>query len=154
MSGVKDDLAKMEARLKKLEEHPETRVDSDTPDRRLQVIVTGWAEETAESEITSEINQFLQHNGLKGNARDVFCFTDPSIFGVIEFVSVAGARSFLRGLRKATRFNIEGERNLRFSPNHTLAQRAQDKRLGKIKHRLSEEGHDLSDIKIVWKRQA
>ena len=41
---------------------------------------------------------------------------------------------------------------MRFAPNRTLGQRAQDKRLGQIKHQLHERGHALQDIKIVWRK--
>ena len=39
-----------------------------------------------------------------------------------------------------------------FAPNRTLEQRAQDKRLGQIKHQLHERGHSLSNIKILWRK--
>ena len=89
---------------------------------------------------------------MAGKAQDVYCFADPSNFGVIEFASVKDVRGFLRMLRKASEFEIDNEKSLKFSPNRTLNQRAQDKRLGQIKHQMTLQGHDLEAIKIIWKK--
>ena len=41
---------------------------------------------------------------------------------------------------------------MRFSPNLTVVQRAQDKRLGQIKHQMCQlPGYSLENVKIFWK---
>ena len=150
---VKDDLTKMEARLKKLEEKPQkNKDDSDFPNRDTQVVVTGWIEEVEETEVVERIRRFLSANNMESKVKDVFCFADPSNFGIIEFESIAATRGFLKKLRAAGDLEIDDEKKLRFAPNRTLVQRAQDRRLGQIKHQLFTSGHALDDIKIIWRR--
>ena len=55
---------------------------------------------------------------------------------------------FLRGLAKATDMKIEDGKTMRFGRDRTLAQRADDKRLGLIDQL---EYVELKDVKIQWK---
>ena len=156
--GVRSDLAKMDERLKQLESRPK-KGGNDTSndegaDRDLQIVASGWVEEKTEKEIVETVKKFLVENELQEKVSDVFCFRDPCNFGIIECHSIRAARSFLRKLKDAKGFEIEGEegRQMGFATNRTLPQRAQDKRLGQIKHQMFENGIPLEDIKILWRK--
>ena len=83
----------------------------------------------------------------------MWCYADPTNYAIIEFATAAAAKGFLRRLAKATGKQIEGDRYMKFSPNRTLIQRANDRRLGQIKHRLAQmEGICLNDVKIHWRK--
>ena len=125
-NDLKGDLQKMDQRLKKLEDGDGTREGKDGTDRDLQVIVTAWATEQDEKDIVDTISKFIKENDFQKKVKDIFCPTDPCKFGIIEFVSAKAARAFLKKLTKATGKQV-GEREMRFSPNLTVVQRAQDK---------------------------
>ena len=145
----------MEARLAVLESRPRDAGggEDEAEEKQLEVIATGWADEQSEDTIVERLRTFLTVNDLGTKVLNVTCFTDPCKSGVIKFSSAGGAKQFLRDLRKAKEFNIDTDRELKFSRNRTLKQRAEDKRLGFLKHELSElPGIDLQDVKIMWKK--
>ena len=142
-------LSAMEARLAVLEPSPVDEGGGDDEERQSQVIASGWAKEESEANVVESIRKFLNTNDLNAKVSSVACFTDPSAFGVILFASPARAKAFLRNLSKTKNFSIDGDRILRFSRNRTLQQRAEDKRLGMLKHEISKlPGMELRDIKI------
>ena len=57
-------------------------------------------------------------------------------------------------MRDAKGFEIGGDegRQMRFAANRTIQQRAQDKRLGQVKHQMYENGIAPEDIKILWRK--
>ena len=99
-----------------------------------------------------KINDLIDKNGCRAKVKDVWCYRDPANFGIIEFHTTAATKAFLRRLPKATDMQIEDGKTMRFGRNRTLTRRANDKRLGLIKHLLAQvEGVELKDIKIRWK---
>ena len=101
---------------------------------------------------STKVNEFIDKNGWLAKVQDAWCYSDPTNFGVIEFHTTASAKAFLRGLAKATDMQIEDGKTMRFGRNRTLTQRANDKRLGLIKHLLAQlEDVELKDVKIRWK---
>ena len=95
-----------------------------------------------------KINKFVDKNGWRAKVKDVWCYKDQTHFGIIEFHTMASTARFLRGLAKATDMKIEDGKTTRFGRDHTLAQRADDKRLGLIDQL---EYVELKDVKIQWK---
>ena len=64
MDNVKDDLAKLDERLKVLETKPERMQSPDGPNRNLQVIATGWVDESSEEEIVQKVDVFRVPHGV------------------------------------------------------------------------------------------
>ena len=118
-------------------------------------MASGWDEEKTEKEIVEAVRKFLDKNELQEKVSEVFCFQDHCKFGVIECHSIRAARSFLRKLRDAEDFDIEGHegRQMRFTANQTIKQRAQDKRFGQLEHQMFQNGIPLEDIKILWAQE-
>ena len=126
--------------------------DKDEENKDHHVIVTGWITEHDEKIILAKINEFIDKNGWRAKVKDAWCYSDPTNFGVIEFHTIVSTKAFLRGLAKATDMQIEEGKTMRFGRNRTLTQRANDKRLGLIKHLLAQvKGVEFKDIKIRWK---
>ena len=59
-----------------------------------------------------------------------------NVIGEIQFKTSSAKRGFYRRLKDAKNLEIDTEKSLRFADRKTLQERAQDQRLGQIKHRI------------------
>ena len=129
----------------------ESRTKSNGDEEDQHIIVTGWITERDEKCVLNKINEFIDKNGWRAKVKEVWCDKDQTNFGKIEFHTAASTKRFLRGLAKATDMQIEDGKTMRFGRHRTIAQRADDKRLGLIKHLLAQfEDVELKDVKIKW----
>ena len=119
-------------------------------DRKLQIIVTGFKQETDKDEIIKSIEDYLKEGKRRNKVVDVFAFSDPAKYGVIEFESVPAKIGFYKKIRDVST-KIGGDIELRFEDNKTFPERARDKTLGMIKHHVMQhKGLGKKQVKIDW----
>ena len=147
---VKDEVSKaMKERIGFLGDGADSDPDADHPERL--VIVSGWPAGTPEKTIVDRLQVFVEVNALQGRVAQVFCYNEEAMSGVLKCRTEAGRNALLRGSWRLTDKQISEDRIMKFGKKLTVFERADEKRLGFIKHEvMTKFGVGVKDVKIMW----
>ena len=97
---------------------------------------------------------FVEENALKERIMQVFCYNEEAMSGVLKCRTEAGRNALLRGSWRLKNKQIGEDRTMKFGKKLSVLERADEKRLGYIKHEVMTKFEaGVKDVKIRWPRQ-
>ena len=121
-------------------------------DRNLQLVAHGFQPDTNETTVVDYLTKLTKDKNYQDRVHHIFCMTDPTSVGYIEFLTLAGKNGFHKMMRESPPQAPGGQPDdrLRFTDNLTKTERRDMNQLGFTKYHLNRLlGIPLEDIRIM-----